>query len=203
MGLSFETLREANKLRLPTFKNAKGEPAHAKADGSDWKLSAWSNAVLGELGEAANIIKKIERGDMSLEEARPALAEEFADVVTYLDLLATQAGIFLGVATYNKFNKVSKRVKSPIRMSADVDGNVVVLELIDGIVSELSMGDHDLAPYIEPYREQIKQLQIALAFAEGAIQRAAMAMGSTDEWTDQASMIADFEQRFAILMAKK
>jgi hypothetical protein len=36
------------------------------------------------------------------------------------------------VATYNKFNKVSKRVKSPIRMSADVEGNVVVLELIDG-----------------------------------------------------------------------
>lgn len=56
--LTFATLREANTLRLPEFKNRLGRPAHTTADGSDWKLSAWSNAVLGELGELANIIKK-------------------------------------------------------------------------------------------------------------------------------------------------
>lgn len=79
-GLSFQTLREANMQRLPQFKNRKGEPAHSKADGSDWKLSAWSNATLGELGEAANIIKKIERGDLTREEALPLLEKELAEV---------------------------------------------------------------------------------------------------------------------------
>ena len=34
-GLTFNNLREANKARLPQFKNAKGEPAHEKEDGSD------------------------------------------------------------------------------------------------------------------------------------------------------------------------
>ena len=118
-GLVFNVLREANKARLPTFKNGKGEPAHSMPDGSDWKLSAWSNAVLGELGEAANIIKKVERGDLTLDEARPALAKEFADVQIYLDLLAFRAGVDLGRATIDKFNEVSARVGSRVRLAAD------------------------------------------------------------------------------------
>jgi NTP pyrophosphatase (non-canonical NTP hydrolase) len=116
MRLTFAALRAANTARLPTFKNARGEPAHSEPDGSDWCLAQWCNAVTGELGEAANLIKKIERGDISLEEARPALAKEFADVVTYLDILAMRAGVDLGTATLQKFNEVSVRVGSPVRI---------------------------------------------------------------------------------------
>ena len=118
-GLSFNTLREANKARLPTFKNAQGELAHSEQDGSDWSLSQWSNAVLGELGEAANLIKKIERGDFTLDETREELAKEFADVMTYLDLLAMRAGVDLGRATIDKFNEVSDRVGSPVKLGVD------------------------------------------------------------------------------------
>lgn len=118
-GLVFNVLREANVRRLPEFKNAKGAPAHSEPDGSDWKLSGWSNAVLGELGEAANIIKKIERGDLTLDEARPALAKELADTQTYLDLLAFRAGIDLGAATIDKWNEVSRRVGSRLRLDVD------------------------------------------------------------------------------------
>jgi NTP pyrophosphatase (non-canonical NTP hydrolase) len=116
--LSFNMLRRANLARLPQFKNSKGEPAHSTPDGSDWKLSAWSNAICGELGEAASIIKKIERGDMTLEDARPALAREFADIATYLDITAAQAGVDLGAATILKFNEVSKRVNSTVFIRA-------------------------------------------------------------------------------------
>jgi len=120
-GLTFNTLREANLRRMPGFKNSKGEPAHSKSDGSDWCLAQWSNAVLGELGEAANIIKKVERGDMTLDEARPILAREYADVVTYLDILAYQTGVDLGRATVNKFNEVSERVGSRVYIGSDGD----------------------------------------------------------------------------------
>ena len=113
-GLTFNTLRGANMARLPQFKNRKGEPAHSEADGSDWKLSAWCNAVTGELGELANLIKKIERGDMTLDEARPDVADELADVVTYLDILAFRCGVDLGSATMDKFNRVSDRVGSDV-----------------------------------------------------------------------------------------
>lgn len=112
--LSLNCLRTANIARISRFKNAKGEPAHSEMDGSDWALSAWSNATLGELGEAANLIKKIERGDLNLEQARPALAKEFADVLIDLDILAFRAGIDLGAATIDKFNEVSRKVGAAV-----------------------------------------------------------------------------------------
>lgn len=115
-SLTFDELRNANIERLPQFKNRRGEPAHDKADGSDWSLAQWSNAVLGELGESANIIKKIDRGDMSLAEARISLAKELADVQTYLDILAFRAGIDLGEATRVKWNEVSERVGCSIKL---------------------------------------------------------------------------------------
>ncbi len=118
-GLTFNTLRGANKARLPQFKNAKGLPAHSEPDGSDWSLGDWCTAALGELGEAANIIKKIKRGDLTLEEARLSLGKEFADTVIYLDILAFRAGIDLGQATMNKFNETSEKVGATVRLAAD------------------------------------------------------------------------------------
>lgn len=118
-SLTFDALRQANILRLPQFKNRRGEPAHSQPDGSDWALSTWCSAVLGELGEAANMIKKIERGDVTLVAAQAALAKELADTVTYLDILAFRAGVDLGEATIAKFNEVSGRVGSDVRLGAD------------------------------------------------------------------------------------
>src|SRR5690349_2856662 len=94
--LRFRDLRWADVKRLPLFKNRRGEPAHSKPDGSDWSLGEWCNALTGEVGEAANIIKKIHRGDVTLDDARQQLADELADIQTYLDLLAFRAGIDLG-----------------------------------------------------------------------------------------------------------
>lgn len=118
-NLTFQILREANTKRLPTFKNAKGEQAHSEPDGSDWKLSGWSNALLGELGELANLIKKVERGDYLQQEIQQQIADELADCQTYLDLLAFRCGVNLGQATIDKFNRVSDRVSSPITISSD------------------------------------------------------------------------------------
>jgi len=115
-NLTFAELREANKARLPLFKNAKGQPAHSIPDGSDWSIGEWTNATLGELGEFANIVKKVQRGDLTFEEAKPALAKELADVQTYLDLTAFRCGIDLGRATIEKWNEVSERVGVELRL---------------------------------------------------------------------------------------
>ena len=105
-NLSFNELRRANQLSLPQFKNKHGEPAHAKADGSDWSPAQWLQAMVGEVGEYANTRKKYERGDLTLEEFQREGCKELADVQIYLDLLAFQLGIDLGEATVNKFNEV-------------------------------------------------------------------------------------------------
>ena len=113
-GLTFNTLRRGNMKRLPLFKNAKGEPAHSEPDGSDWSPAEWLQAVVGELGEYANLRKKVERGDLSIKEAHTMLADELADTVIYLDILAAQLGIDLGKAIMSKWNRTSERVGAPL-----------------------------------------------------------------------------------------
>ena len=115
-GLSLGALRDANKARLPTFRDAHGRPAHSEPDGSDWSVADWFLATAGELGELGNVLKKVRRGDLSMEEARQAIAEELADTVTYLDLLAFRLGVDLSAATVEKFNAVSRRVGSRVRL---------------------------------------------------------------------------------------
>jgi NTP pyrophosphatase (non-canonical NTP hydrolase) len=118
-GLTFNALRGANTARLPQFRNRHGELAHTKPDGSDWSAAQWLQAIIGELGEYANLRKKFERGDVDLATFRRDAADELADVVTYLDILAMQLGVDLGEATMDKFNRVSVRVGSTVRLNAD------------------------------------------------------------------------------------
>lgn len=133
-GLTFNTLRDANMARLPLFKNRHGKIAHTRPDGSDWTPAQWLQAVLGELGEFANVRKKFERGDLTFDEYQEQAAKELADVQTYLDILAMRCldsygrgefgcahptGIDLGAATIAKFNEVSLRVGAEVFIRTD------------------------------------------------------------------------------------
>ena len=118
-GLTFNTLRGGNIARLPQFKNAKGAIVHEVGDGTDCSLNDGYTAMIGEAGEAGNILKKIRRGDFTLDEARQELADEFADIVIYLDILAKRCDIDLGEAVMYKFNFVSGRVGSTIYLDAE------------------------------------------------------------------------------------
>lgn len=82
-----------------------------------WSLSDWFTATLGELGEAANIAKKLNRvrdgipgNTETPEELKAKLADEIADTYIYLDLLAQSAGIDLQDAVVSKFNRTSDKI---------------------------------------------------------------------------------------------
>ena len=102
--ISFDDLRNATTAR------------HHNSESDGWTLNDWMTALVGEVGEAANIMKKVRRGDISLDEARPYLSEELGDIQTYLDILAYKLDIDLGEATRDKFNKVSQRVGSDVKL---------------------------------------------------------------------------------------
>jgi NTP pyrophosphatase (non-canonical NTP hydrolase) len=114
--LTLDLLRRANLARLPRFKNKHGELAHSKSDGSDWSPAQWLQAVVGELGEYANVRKKFERGDLTATEFKELAGKELADVMIYFDILAFQLGIDLGTAVVSKFNEVSDRVGVDIKI---------------------------------------------------------------------------------------
>lgn len=121
-GLTFRTLRDGNIKRLPLFKRKDGKPAHMKPDGSDWSPAAWLQAVIGELGEYANLRKKVERGDFPQHDMPVVLnklGSELADVVIYLDLLASQLGIDLGEAVMTTWNKKAADLGIPMYLDAE------------------------------------------------------------------------------------
>ena len=90
---------------------------------NSWSLSDWMTATIGELGEAANIEKKLNRvrdgvpgNKESEDELRAMLRDEIADAFIYLDLLATSQGIDLESAVRSKFNRTSKKLGCQIEV---------------------------------------------------------------------------------------
>ena len=84
---------------------------------NSWTLSDWMTATAGELGEAANIIKKMNRVRDNIPgniegpgQLHAMLAEELADVAIYLDLLAQAAGFDLEQARDAKFEKTNRKL---------------------------------------------------------------------------------------------
>lgn len=118
-GITWKNLEQANKARLPEFKNKHGELAHSESDGSDWSPAQWFQAMMGEAGEYANVRKKFERGDIGEEEFKELASHELADVIIYLSILASQLGIDLDRSVVEKFNIVSTRVGSRVYIGWD------------------------------------------------------------------------------------
>mgnify|MGYP001596122303 CR=1 FL=1 len=84
---------------------------------NDWLPERWITATLGELGEAANALKKLFRveddianiNDVSRQiltrsEAIDKIAEEVADTFIYLNLFAARLDIDLAEEVIKKFN---------------------------------------------------------------------------------------------------
>lgn len=111
-SLTFDEFRAANKARC-----LKWHPAGIES----WSPSDWLTAVTGELGELASLLKmrNRERDGLPGNKFSPTqkqIADEIADVLTYLDLLAEVLGVNLGQAAIEKFNEVSVRVGFPDRL---------------------------------------------------------------------------------------
>lgn len=105
-------------LTLSALQKAAVERNEKSMKCAGWAQADWMTALVGEVGEMANLMKKVRRGDFTLEEARQKIAHEIADIQGYLPLLAQSLGIDLEAATVEKFDIVSVRVGSPIKLGS-------------------------------------------------------------------------------------
>ena len=83
----------------------------------DWSASDWMVATLGELGEAANVLKKLNRcrdgipgNDVTESALFSMLEDEMADAFIYMDLFCQAMGIDIGDAVERKFAKTSEKI---------------------------------------------------------------------------------------------
>jgi NTP pyrophosphatase (non-canonical NTP hydrolase) len=102
-----------------------------------WTRSDWMTALVGEIGEAANVMKKLNRlrdgipnkkGE-TVDQLHAMLRDELADSFTYLDLLAQSLGFDILEAAERKFEKVSDEIGydpyPPFKTIGQVDPPVV------------------------------------------------------------------------------
>lgn len=110
--LSFDRFQAANAKRCPEAFDHELR---------DWSLLEWAGAAAGEMGEVANICKKILRKqggvggswaarDPEVSTMLEMLADEIGDTIAYLSLLASAAGLRLADCAAVKFDAISEKV---------------------------------------------------------------------------------------------
>lgn len=102
-SLDLETLRKANMLRQD----------HWCKNGQKPDVTYRAMELGGEVGEALNEIKKLERERLGWDGSRTTLekvADELADILICTDLVASELNIDLSEAVWRKFNKTSEKV---------------------------------------------------------------------------------------------
>jgi NTP pyrophosphatase (non-canonical NTP hydrolase) len=96
------TLRAANVARNSEW------PGASRID-----ASFRGNELAGEVGEACNIIKKLERERLDIPgswASSDRLADELADIIICVDLIGMHYGIDLRSAVFRKFNQTSAKM---------------------------------------------------------------------------------------------
>lgn len=76
----------------------------------------FATELAGEIGEACNVIKKLERERLGLRGSRATVAEltdELADGIICIDLVAIKYDIVLGRAVVDKHNRSSDKIGLP------------------------------------------------------------------------------------------
>ena len=114
--LTFDRLRAFNVDRLAHMLQVPPEERPMAPDhvAETWSVNDWFTAMVGEVGELGNLLKKIRRGDFdndqdAMDAAMAEVKDELGDVQGYLDLLAWKLGISLEDATRDKWDRVSQR----------------------------------------------------------------------------------------------
>lgn len=113
MGMTFGQFSQANRERCES-------PDGFNHPLAGWSTSDWMTATMGELGEAANVVKKLNRyrdgvpGNKVTEDVlRNQLRKELGDVFVYLDLTAQSLGFSIADAAAEVFNAKSAEIGYP------------------------------------------------------------------------------------------
>lgn len=169
-SLSFAYFAACNRARCES-------PDGFNHDLDWWSLSDWFAAVTGELGEAANIVKKLNRirdgitpGLQASEHAlRSDFRDEIADVFIYLDLIAQSQGFSLEEAVRQKFNATSDKIGYRVKLGSDADEpkvvaspkptatDILIADLYDLVKHHVYLGDdrHNAAARAKAHVEAV------------------------------------------------
>ncbi|HSV26219.1 MAG TPA: MazG-like family protein [Xanthobacteraceae bacterium] len=113
------SFKEFSRANLKRCESAKG----FKHSLYKWDVNKWFVAIMGELGEAANVVKKLNREEDGIVgnkqtdvELQLKLRHEMADAFIYLDLTAQRLGFNIFDAAVEVFDNKSAEIGYPVRL---------------------------------------------------------------------------------------
>jgi NTP pyrophosphatase (non-canonical NTP hydrolase) len=119
-------VQRGDRFDMPSFSRVNLERCTSPTGfnhAGGWTLSDWMVALLGEIGEAANVLKKLNRfslgingNDQEKAELETQFSSELADAFIYLDLLVQHAGINLPEAVRSVWNAKSRKIGYPVQI---------------------------------------------------------------------------------------
>ena len=175
MPLTLNQLSEANRERsLKLF-----------SDGDEKTILYWSNAVNGEAGELANVVKKLYRDNGGKLDASfiRKIKEEAAGTFLYLDLALNAVGISLEEAITYEFDRVSCKKGYPVLLGQKkpVSANAKPQRVVKHLSWMQRIGDF-FGEELEPD-----------AWADFGIDRYVMLVDDTptDEWYKLLPLVGD------------
>jgi len=109
-------LRELAKIQAQFSREKFPHFWHVEGDrDAVLRLEYFTNALAGEVGELANVVKKVVRATvyggkgLTLQEALPKIEEELTDIFIYVLTMASFLGIDLEQAYFKKLEENRKR----------------------------------------------------------------------------------------------
>jgi NTP pyrophosphatase (non-canonical NTP hydrolase) len=99
--MTFKEFQKMNRAREGVI--------HYLIGGEAWTPADWCLAIAGEVGELANILKKIKRHDCPLDSVRDKIKKEVADIITYADHLMTCVEGDTEEELQKKFDEITQR----------------------------------------------------------------------------------------------
>jgi len=117
-SMTFEEFARANRERCQSPQGFN------QPDLNDWSRNDWLVAVIGEIGEACNVSKKLKRseGDFNKNKETDAdlnakFRQEIGDAGVYLDLICQAHGFTLEQAMVEVFNAKSAEIGYPVQLT--------------------------------------------------------------------------------------
>lgn len=105
MSLTFEKIKIIQKeFDLTHSVNGKSFYRDIKEENIQ-ELEHLAVCLTGEVGEFCNILKKVVRGDFPLNNAKPEMSEELADIFIYLIKISNQFDVDLESEFFKKVSK--------------------------------------------------------------------------------------------------
>jgi NTP pyrophosphatase (non-canonical NTP hydrolase) len=153
---TYATLRAANQAR-----QAEWDPDKRIT------LSYRGNELAGETGEACNVMKKLDRERLGIRGSRDTLehlAEELADILICVDLIAIAEGIDIDAALVAKFNATSEQNGLETYLSATSYAETTLHGLAQRDAHWLSQG---ALPPLPDVKDDLRLTLRSLRLAEG------------------------------------